>query len=372
MSVLIRAPFDDLHSWAVRWAMHEKSSSCDFWDLTSFPANSRLSSRISNENHLDFTMFSTESNDVDFSKYHTIWSRRGGKLTHVNGLPDGDLKYAETESRFYLSSLHVLLSNSVNWVNNPIAQIVANQKLHQLQVAQRSGLLIPETIASNDPEQVRAFAKKYGPDIVFKPFEIGMWRGVDGDTSHYISYASKISQKDLEDDLAIQAAPGIYQQAVQKQFDIRLLVAGATYLAVKIVPATNGKAGIDWRADKLATMEPYIISDQTFDRILKLMASLGIVTGSVDMVVDIEGKCHFIEVNESGQFLFMEENCKKLPVLDMFSSFLTNPTSDFCWSAHSRQAAQTVSLENFYKSQKFVEFNEQTKNITPSNSRPML
>jgi glutathione synthase/RimK-type ligase-like ATP-grasp enzyme len=371
VTVLIRSPIDDLHAWAVRWAIQTKGVKCDFWDTSMFPAQSQLSSRISNNKDQNSNAFSKNFADVAFSTYNTIWNRRGSNFAHLKGLSEGDKRYAQNESRYYLASLHVLLSSSIIWVNDPIGQIVANQKLYQLQVAQKSGLLIPETIASNDPTKVRSFAEEFGPEIVFKPFEIGMWRNAE-EGNYHISYATKISLRELEDDASIQASPGIYQQAIQKKYDIRVLVAGASYVAVKINSDGAKEHGIDWRAAKNAVMERCTISDPVFCKIRTLMETLGIVTGAVDLVVNTEGQTYFIEVNESGQFLFMEEACTAAPVLDLMSSFLIKPSKEFIWSDAYEEGTKSVSLKNFYESGAFDDFVLATKGIAPSNTRPML
>jgi hypothetical protein len=60
------------------------------------------------------------------------------------------------------------------------------------------------------------------------------------------------------------------------------------------------------------------------------MQRLGIVFGCFDFVVTPDGKDVFLEVNQAGQFLFIEEYCG-LRLLDAFSEFLLQGRADFVW-----------------------------------------
>jgi hypothetical protein len=60
------------------------------------------------------------------------------------------------------------------------------------------------------------------------------------------------------------------------------------------------------------------------------MRRLGIVFGCFDIVVTPAGEHVFLEVNEMGQFLFVEHYAG-IPLLDAFSSFLIDGSQDFSW-----------------------------------------
>ncbi|MEP3889813.1 MAG: hypothetical protein ABJN69_05050 [Hellea sp.] len=371
MAVLIRTFESDLHACAIKWAIDIKDERCRIWDVTSFPAGQNLSSRVSNLKTINTNTLNDGDGPERFEDFATIWNRRGGQLTHVDGLSQGDRRYAEQESKYYLSSLYLLSANNSFWVNDPTAQIVSNQKLHQLYIASSVGLNIPETLASNTPAEVKAFLSQYGPKIVFKPFEVGMWGNPDGRRTRHISYATKIGVQDLDDDVSIQASPGIYQKAIDKKFDIRVLIAGHSYLAVKISIPDSPSKEIDWRGDSCAIIEPCRIDEIVFSRLKNLMSRLGIVTGSVDLVEDHAGQVHFIEVNESGQFLFMEESCEDVPVTDFFASFLISPKSDFIWN-QSTQIDHRCSFSKFVSSSAYADYKTMLASKTKISGKPIL
>jgi hypothetical protein len=62
-----------------------------------------------------------------------------------------------------------------------------------------------------------------------------------------------------------------------------------------------------------------------------LMRKLDIVFGCFDFIVRPDGQYVFLEVNQAGQFLFVE-NYAGLPLLDAFTEFLRQASPDFEWS----------------------------------------
>jgi hypothetical protein len=61
------------------------------------------------------------------------------------------------------------------------------------------------------------------------------------------------------------------------------------------------------------------------------MHKLDIVFGCFDFIVRPDGRHVFLEVNQAGQFLFVEHETGQ-PLLDAFSEFLRQGTVDFAWS----------------------------------------
>lgn len=62
-----------------------------------------------------------------------------------------------------------------------------------------------------------------------------------------------------------------------------------------------------------------------------LMESLGLVFGCFDFIVTPDGEYYFLEVNESGQFLWIEKLRPEIKMLDIFTEFLINKNPKFNW-----------------------------------------
>jgi len=59
--------------------------------------------------------------------------------------------------------------------------------------------------------------------------------------------------------------------------------------------------------------------------ILRFAAAAGVSTGSLDLAVDRNGQWWFLEINEQGQFLWLDDFCPQAQLLEKFCAFLTAP-----------------------------------------------
>jgi hypothetical protein len=64
------------------------------------------------------------------------------------------------------------------------------------------------------------------------------------------------------------------------------------------------------------------------------MAQLGLSTASFDLMVDKEGRFIFSELNQAGQFLWLE--AYGVPALEAFSEFLISGDPNFVWQPTKR------------------------------------
>lgn len=70
-----------------------------------------------------------------------------------------------------------------------------------------------------------------------------------------------------------------------------------------------------------ATMEAYELPSKIKNLLLKLMDSLGLVYGAIDMRLRPNGDYIFLEINPSGQWLFVEDGTG-LPITKTFSELM--------------------------------------------------
>jgi len=61
---------------------------------------------------------------------------------------------------------------------------------------------------------------------------------------------------------------------------------------------------------------------QVEERCVQLMRQLGLAFGCIDLIVTPEDEYVFLEVNEMGQFLFVEERAPAIPLLRAFTTLL--------------------------------------------------
>src|ERR1700733_4023189 len=100
-------------------------------------------------------------------------------------------------------------------------------------------------------------------------------------------------------------------------------MVGHCILTAKISSQDTDRGKLDWRrAPGEIKASPFDLPPHITELCLRLMAKLGIVFGCFDFIVTPTGDDIFLEVNEAGQFLFLEEQTG-LPLLDRFSDFFS-------------------------------------------------
>ena len=146
------------------------------------------------------------------------------------------------------------------------------------------------------------------------------------------------------DDACLRLGPSIFQPEIKKAFELRVLFIGSTIFAVKI-DSQRDKKSIDWRKDYLS-LPPCSIFElprSLVDSTHAYIKESGLRYGSIDMIVDLDGQYHFLEVNETGQFLWIEELLPDLPLLDCFCSYLIARNDGFVY----RSSQTRVSCKEF-------------------------
>ncbi|WP_019217965.1 hypothetical protein [Legionella tunisiensis] len=217
------------------------------------------------------------------------------------------------------------------WVNSKEAATRANSKLLQLKIATQCGMIIPTTLCSNDPKDIRYFLLKYEEEgVIYKSLCANFWFE---ENKIKIAYTSKINFLDLPRNKLLQLVPGIFQREVKKKYELRITCFGDYIVAAKLNSQRHPEGKIDWRAipEGKMSIEPYKLPIELENKIREFMQTLGIVFGAFDFIVTPEGDYVFLEVNEQGQFLWLEEYSSSFPMLDIFTNFLINKSKAFRW-----------------------------------------
>jgi hypothetical protein len=256
----------------------------------------------------------------------SVWNRRPRAPKPKPGLPE-DQAFLAGEWRTFHENLVATAPQLLPsfWVNAPDAAWRAENKLLQLVAAREVGLAFPETVMGTNAGAVRRLAQD--GRVVFKAFRPHAWQEEGG-----LSAATAILDNNhLPDAQVIEFCPGIYQRYVEKTADIRVTVAGNRLLAVRLL-RHSGDAYVDWRIhvlDRDFFAEQISLPVALEQRIQALMASLGLVFGCLDFVVDADGEYQFLEINQAGQFLFLEDMIQDIGVMRMVASFLAAGARDY-------------------------------------------
>lgn len=331
MKFLMLTEPDDTHAIVVKLALESEGHYVRFLFTADLPTKQKNSIYLDKEQYR--WKCSDKFDSIADNDYDVVWWRRARKpfipkhMTHP-----ADYKFVIRENRCFYESLTDNLAPFAWWVNKKAAANRANSKLLQLKRANECGLHVPITLCSNDPQDIRYFLLKYDKDgVVYKPLCANFWFEEQG---MKVSYTTKINVLHLPNNKLLQLTPGIYQKEIQKKFELRVTCFGDYIVAVKLDSQSHPDGKTDWRAipQGQMTIEPFRLPLRVEQQIRSFMQKMGLVFGSLDFIVTPENEYVFLEVNEQGQFLWIEEYNPDIKMLDIFVNFLMEKTTKFHWS----------------------------------------
>lgn len=328
MKFLIPTEPEDTQAIVVKLALDSLGHQVDLVFTADFPTRQKNAIYIEPAGY--HWQGSTEQETFSGHEYDIVWWRRARKpFVPKERIHADDYQFVLRENQLFYESWSHNLAPNAWWVNRKEAANRANFKLFQLKIANDCGLKIPVTLCSNDPHEIRTFVAHHEvAGVIYKPlcahawFESAMIKTV---------YTSRICMKDLPADSVLQQTPGIFQKEIHKKYELRITAFGDYLVASKLDSQCHPEGQIDWRAIAAGQMriEPYLLPVKLAKKIRAFMRKMGLVFGSFDFIVTPEGDYIFLEVNEQGQFLWIEEYNPDFPMLDIFIHFLLNQSRHF-------------------------------------------
>ncbi|MPZ84698.1 MAG: ATP-grasp ribosomal peptide maturase [Actinophytocola sp.] len=236
--------------------------------------------------------------NVDLSAVRAVWYRKPSPFT-VTGLSQTEEQWATAEARMGFGGL--LTALDARWVNDPARLAVANQKPYQMAVAAGCGLVVPESLLTNDPEQARDFCRSHPEGVIYKP----LYGGPGSENGHRVALrADTVTADEITD--GVRRTSHLFQVRVPCAYAVRLTIVGRRLFAARIdTPA--GVSAVDWRAvhDHL-TYTRVDVPDTVAAGLRAVMDRLGLVYAAPDFVVDHQGAWHFIgDLNPNGQWAWI-------------------------------------------------------------------
>lgn len=338
--ILILTELGDVHAYAVAEAVTRKGGAVTLWHTADFPECA--GETLLFEGGQWRVSVSGPAMEMEDFGFDTVWHRRPTLGLDGEKLHPADREFAFRECRIFRSSLFGLIAQKAFWVNPPEAVASACRKPIQHRVAHEIGMATPDTAYTNDPDVIRAFLARRGGQAVYKPLHGISWR--DRETC-WTPYTNILTEQALVADHLLRAAPGIYQELLPKAHELRVTVLGEHVFCVRILSQETQTGRLDWRRSyHELRIEPCSLPPDLAQHCRALLHRLGLVFGCFDFVVTPDGRTVFLEVNESGQFLFIERYAG-IPLLDAFSEFLLQARPDFAWSADRVQVRYTDVIE---------------------------
>lgn len=332
VNILIESLDNDFHAACVKWALEQQGHTATIWDFAHFPEKQSLSVRMTKDGGIDHIMHQ-DGHQVCIEDFDVVWQRRLCPVKVNTNIHEADREFAYYQSKEHmLGFIRSSQENNQFHVNPLTAAHAINRKIPQLGLARACGFTVPETLFSNNVADIAAFIEAQPNGAIFKSFRPNVWK--NGDDAA-VNYTITLTADMLEDISAIKLSPGIFQNAIPKQFEVRAVFMGHTNISLKFDSQQIEENTIDWRVNPRALpMSRIELPEQVETLCLRFMKAAGLVFGSFDFIVDTNGNYVFLEINEQGQFLGYEQ--PDAPLLQPFMDFLTSGDPQFDWKPPAR------------------------------------
>lgn len=295
----------DTHGKEVLDRLKARGADVALLDLSTFPQQAELAIEFDGSSGDRHTLRGSQL-QLDFAECGVVWWRRPQPFMlhpEVTGPTEHSFAYAETQAAF--SGLWLTLG--ALWINHPTRDEEAGRKVYQLKVAKELGFRIPDTCITNSPAQARRFIARQGDrGTIYKAFSgtEQAWRE---------TRLLKPEEVELMD--AVRYAPVIFQEYIPAEVDLRITMVGDS-----IFPAAIYSQQTSYKVDFRMTMDDAAIAavelpESLQERLRAYMTRLGLVYGAIDMRLTPDGTYVFLEINPSGQWLFVE-NRTELRITD--------------------------------------------------------
>ena len=285
--ILILSFPDDFHALAIQTLLRKHGADADILNPETFPADYALV-------HSGADFRDIRLGEYRLADYHALWNRRSKPPQISTVIPDADeARYAARECSHALWG--ALYASGLPIYNDPDAERRAGHKPYQLRLAHELGFHIPDTLITTSPGAARDFAAKH-PQVVYKGLGAVTWMMLD---------TRPLTAADLDDLWRLEYAPVIFQEYIERGREYRISVVEEDIFAGEVT-VSHDAARYDWRLDNDHGIAPVTLPAAVNAQMIRLLESLGLHSGAIDLRETPDGTVYFLEINPTGQFLFLD------------------------------------------------------------------
>lgn len=262
---------------------------------------------------------------IDLNNVVSVWNRKPAPFSFISDdLAAQEQAYALEETKHALFGL--LYPLDCYWMSHPVSLRGAMWKGEQLSRAVKFGFSIPQSLVTNNPDDVRKFKEAVAGDIIFKSLSTPDLASVEVSEEERISngLATTIVTDEMMDNLeAVREIPCHFQAYIEKKYELRVTIVGDKIFAAKIHSQDDDRTKVDSRdmsAEILyePTQLPKAIEEQCFN----LVRSYKLNYSALDIIVTPDNDYVFLENNPNGQFLYIEQLIPEFKILEAVADTL--------------------------------------------------
>jgi hypothetical protein len=192
------------------------------------------------------------------------------------------------------------------WLSPPSKISAAQNKLIQYLVASASGLEIPNTFGSSDPIDVRTKAPDY-PVVKALGDSNELWRF--GPNGH--GALTTFSDLDHVNDEDIQMASGLYQELIESELEVRIVVVPSVDTGFAIyagaIRKPPGILDVRLLPPATAAYQPLLVPEHVQLSLVDMLNRMGLRFCSADFVVRPDGEYVFLDLNATGAWWWIDD-----------------------------------------------------------------
>ncbi len=299
MRILILGNSQDIHAAQIHRALTETGCQVHYLDSALFPQKLSLSWQPDNQQG---ELIFANGERVNLAEIHSVFWRTfsGVKIPSLNETYQQNLALNDS-----MSALRTLMQGTkIRWINSWQAYQFHKEKPLQLSKVKQSGVKIPDTLITNNPDAVIQFSQRHN-QAIFKPVYGG-------------AHTKLIRQEELDLErisLALRISPITLQEYISGT-NIRSYVIGKSVYSAEI-----RSPSLDFRDDRQAQLIPVKIPDTIEKQCLKIAQALWLEWTAIDWRLTPEGEYVFLEANPSPMFIHFE-NQTNYPITDKLVQLL--------------------------------------------------
>jgi glutathione synthase/RimK-type ligase-like ATP-grasp enzyme len=244
--------------------------------------------------------------NYSLSQFGSVYYRRPElPKKNLGILSPHEARFVKSEFYYFIEGIYCQLEESF-WISSIHSIRRAENKLHQLKVANKLGFTIPETLITTEPNIATDFIRKLEYFTVIKAINVGF---IDDPTEPRIIFTSGFGKNELEFINEVSYCPTLFQKRIKKRSDLRITVVGKKCFSASISTNEESSSIIDWRKEDHSKLiyKEYGLQASISKMCVKLVEELGLQFGAIDLVEDEEGRFFFLEINPNGQWAWIEK-----------------------------------------------------------------
>lgn len=258
----------------------------------------------SNKNGNFNTACTIDGQIISLKDVKAVWNRKIWKIQAPKELDPG---FATPYLREYNTARNIFFDSlDVPWMNDQKSdEAIASNKIKQLQLAASAGLSVPKTIMTNKKDEIKSFFYDDCKKQMITKMHGALSVSMDG--SGAVFPTSQVQEDDLKQLEGLQYCPMIFQEFIQKEYELRIVYINGKFFTGKI--ATNTQKA-DWRQEHAGTYtwQAYELPHDIADKLTALMQKANLLFGAIDMIKNKAGEYVFLEVNPKGEWGMLQKD----------------------------------------------------------------